>query len=892
MYDDLIHLAMDQQFATAIREHNSMILNYNKLEIWKTLTKKNKSISKLEQNALTFDVVFHEPIGYHLIKCFLQTVPAVDKVIFIGNVEAYKNLQDAKLRKNVSHQIYERFCVPVCQKKGLLLFTNNESSTSLENKNCIEVYGKTIERLKQKLEIADYNINVFDDIVEHVYNDLHLNVFPRFCRSNLYQMYLRCKAVERCYIGIGDFHMMAILRSSKCGFVYACKKKDTRKLYAMKQMKKTTIFSKYSAEYVIKERNILAEMDSLFVIKLHYAFMDESTLYLIVDLMSGGDLKYHLNNDKTFSNDRSVFYAAQILLGLHYMHSKGIVYRGLKLENVLLNDKGHCKISDLASAVKLNHNLTNEYAGTFGYIAPEVILSEYYDHTVDYFSLGVMIYRFLRGEKPFKREINCIHIPQKKQKTQSRWTKILNKIIPQTNANDQKEDKISKHMILGRDTVEMEPEYPEIYFLPAAKSIIKGLLCKNPRQRIGAISIEEIKQHPWFDVIDFGLLEAGYLDPPFVPPVDEINRKPRCEIMQMATKLHKMDEKVKLPRDFDEQLKQFPYVSNQSIQQEIIYVLNCAQLDNPMSFITAEDVKLSEQQNNDEKSIDNNYEISNALVLLVCIATYDQCNNSLLESLKGVNVDQNNIKSLFQKRYKYDLVTNKNDKVTLNDLENLMDETRKLFRNDDYQCLFVIYSGHGTKNTLITSDLKEMSRIKFESYFNGYAVKNKIQIPKIYFVDACRGHYNSEPVDIEYDEKEIIACQTKGTTNIAPNNNRLIFYSNTEPFISYQYEKTGGVLINGLYQVLNDKKNRDKTLIEIQDLIEQFCNNTVCSLKDKNGKITKDKGIVQIETSRVGMDLKMRSNIKFMVNKKKNYKKIKSLNAKNRKYDKFNIVYV
>ena len=161
-----------------------------------------------------------------------------------------------------------------------------------------------------------------------------------------------------------------------------------------------------------------------------------------IDLMLGGDLKVHLNRDGNFTEVRSKFYAAEILLGLEHMalntalskkkkkgrkrkekrreerkkeessgriHQNGILYRDIKLENVLLDAKGHCKISDLGLAVRIRNKkapIGNErrmrgYAGTPGYTAPEVCHNMLYGFSADYFSYGVMVYRFLSGKKPF-----------------------------------------------------------------------------------------------------------------------------------------------------------------------------------------------------------------------------------------------------------------------------------------------------------------------------------------------------------------------------------------------------------------------------------------------------------------------------------------------------------
>jgi len=187
------------------------------------------------------------------------------------------------------------------------------------------------------------------------------------------------------------------------------------------------------------------------------------------------------------------------------------------------------------------------YAGTPGYTAPEVVLGHYYDEIVDYFSLGVMIYRFLCGKKPF-------------QSTRRH------------HGGDQKDDKQRNQTAeLDRNVVEMEPAFPLEYFSANARSLVKGLLCKDPRKRLGANGINEIKQHPWFDLADFGLLEAGYLNPPFIPSLDEIH----AEGQQNIGRPPQDDEfqKIVLTPEFEKSLQGFNYVNKVIIQEEIVEVL-------------------------------------------------------------------------------------------------------------------------------------------------------------------------------------------------------------------------------------------------------------------------------------------------------------------------------
>jgi len=149
------------------------------------------------------------------------------------------------------------------------------------------------------------------------------------------------------------------------------------------------------------------------------------------------------------------------------------------------------------------------------------------------------------------------------------------------NRNDAEDDQKRRTTELDRNVVEMEPEYPSQYFTPEAKSLLKGLLCKNAHQRLGAAHINEIKQHPWFDSIDFGLLEAGYLEPPFVPALDEIHAEQQQNIGRPP-----QDDKyarIKIKPEFEESLKKFPYISKKVIQEEIVEVLNKVQQERRMS---------------------------------------------------------------------------------------------------------------------------------------------------------------------------------------------------------------------------------------------------------------------------------------------------------------------
>jgi len=204
----------------------------------------------------------------------------------------------------------------------------------------------------------------------------------------------------------------------------------------------------------------------------------------------------------------------------------------------------------LGLAVQMSDKIRG-YAGTPGYTAPEIIQNKKYGKMADFFSYGVMVYRFLSGKKPFAMKLDSKEREQGRKNRRSRGKSILDKNV-----------------------VEMEPEYPSKYFSDISKDFLKKLMRKDPDTRLGTGGIEEIKRHPWFDPIDFGLLEAGFLEPPFAPNQDEVNAE---SLRHLGRNQHDDKyRKVRLTSDFQYQLRDFPFRSPIAIQDEIVELLQRA----------------------------------------------------------------------------------------------------------------------------------------------------------------------------------------------------------------------------------------------------------------------------------------------------------------------------
>lgn len=168
---------------------------------------------------------------------------------------------------------------------------------------------------------------------------------------------------------------------------------DEGKVYAMKVLRKDVIAAKGQIEHTKSERDILFEVRHPFIVRLRYAFQSDDKLYLVTDYYNGGTLFYHLRKSRHFTEERARFYAAELLLALDHLHSLNIIYRDLKLENVLMDHQGHLALTDFGLS-KQNIDETggaSTFCGTAEYIAPELLRGQKYGVAVDWWSFGILL---------------------------------------------------------------------------------------------------------------------------------------------------------------------------------------------------------------------------------------------------------------------------------------------------------------------------------------------------------------------------------------------------------------------------------------------------------------------------------------------------------------------
>ncbi|XP_051029729.1 ribosomal protein S6 kinase alpha-1 isoform X1 [Phodopus roborovskii] len=281
------------------------------------------------------------------------------------------------------------------------------------------------------------------------------------------------------------FELLKVLGQGSFGKVFLVRKvtrPDSGHLYAMKVLKKATLKVRDRVRTKM-ERDILADVNHPFVVKLHYAFQTEGKLYLILDFLRGGDLFTRLSKEVMFTEEDVKFYLAELALGLDHLHSLGIIYRDLKPENILLDEEGHIKLTDFGlSKEAIDHEKkAYSFCGTVEYMAPEVVNRQGHTHSADWWSYGVLMFEMLTGSLPF----------QGKDRKET-MTLIL-------------KAKLGMPQFLSTE----------------AQSLLRALFKRNPANRLGSgpDGAEEIKRHVFYSTIDWNKLYRREIKPPFKPAV-------------------------------------------------------------------------------------------------------------------------------------------------------------------------------------------------------------------------------------------------------------------------------------------------------------------------------------------------------------------------------------
>ncbi|XP_063047441.1 protein kinase C epsilon type [Engraulis encrasicolus] len=287
-------------------------------------------------------------------------------------------------------------------------------------------------------------------------------------------------------MNLEHFSFIKVLGKGSFGKVMLAELRGTDEVYAVKVLKKDVILQDDDVDCTLTEKRILAlARRHPYLTQLFCCFQTKDRLFFVMEYVNGGDLMFQIQRSRKFDEPRSRFYAAEVTSALMFLHQNGVIYRDLKLDNILLDAEGHCKLADFGMCKEgiLNGVTTTTFCGTPDYIAPEILQELEYGPSVDWWALGVLMYEMMAGQPPFEAD----------------------------NEDDLFES------ILHDDVL-----YP-VWLSKEAVSILKAFMTKSPNKRLGCVvaqGLEEaIKVHPFFKEIDWELLEQRKVKPPFKPRI-------------------------------------------------------------------------------------------------------------------------------------------------------------------------------------------------------------------------------------------------------------------------------------------------------------------------------------------------------------------------------------
>lgn len=281
-------------------------------------------------------------------------------------------------------------------------------------------------------------------------------------------------------LNLNDLERICTIGKGSFGRVYLVRHSPSDQYFALKTLSISKVVSTRQTEHVHSEKRILSCLSHPFIVKMYCTASDRRSLHMLFEYLSGGELFSYLRASKNFSTHMSRFYAAEIISALQYLHTKQIVYRDLKLENLMLNKDGHVKITDFGFAKEISEK-TWTMCGTPEYLAPEIITHEGHGKAVDWWSLGILIYEMIVGMPPFQgRALN----------------EVFGKIL------------------------EGKVRFPR-NFDSNAKDLVRKLLQRDQSKRLGNLKYGamDIMNHKWFADINWDDVAEMKLTPPVIPTV-------------------------------------------------------------------------------------------------------------------------------------------------------------------------------------------------------------------------------------------------------------------------------------------------------------------------------------------------------------------------------------
>ena len=525
------------------------------------------------------------------------------------------------------------------------------------------------EKENEENESSNNNINKAhksnNNINENTENDLNRNMFE-----------------FNTVIGKGGF-----------GKVWKVQYKKTNEYFALKEMSKRKILDKKSEKSINSERKFLSILNHPFIVNMHYAFQDNDNLYLVMDMLSGGDLRYHCSRYRSFSEEQTRFFIACITYSLEYIHTNNVIHRDIKPENLVLDDKGYVRVTDFGIAKYNTADNSSETSGTPGYMSPEVMNGENHSFTADFFAIGVIGYEFLMGFRPY-------------------------------NGKNRKE---IKEKIFG-EKVEITLNQKKKGWSDDVIDFINKLLERNKDLRLGANKgFQELKEHQWLKYYPWDELEQKILPAPFVPEEIDNFDKSYCESEEKITQ----ETKLRYKKIYSSNTYKIAFVDfyfNKDIAKYQRKQVKSKKVKNIIK--NEENNNENKNENMDEKNTVNN----NVEEIFISgkdeIIDKNNNNNSLDKLIKS---NENDIKNIAEMKNKNELSNNSNK----NNIINLKNGTNEIAKTEgEILVKKIMINSEGNKTKIIensnTNNIESFNSLHKtnddKKYVNQFNTNNIIQI--------------------------------------------------------------------------------------------------------------------------------------------------------------------
>ena len=481
-------------------------------------------------------------------------------------------------------------------------------------------------------------------------------------------------------------------------------------------MSKAKIIDKKSVDSVLGEKNLLSQLHHSFIVNMVYSFQDLDYLYLVMDLLPGGNLRYHICLKRCFSEKQNKFLIGCILVGLQYIHSQCILHRDIKPENLVFDSNGYLRITDFGIAKKYVVNNKKDTSGTVGYLAPEILCNQNHTYSIDYYAVGIIAYELAYGHRPY--------IGRTKHEV--------------------------KQLILTQQAHIEYDELPNGYQDEAA-DFINSLIQRKPKNRLGKNSISEVINHPWLSGFDWEGLKEKNLRAYYIPKEgDNFDKKYCLQNNKLGTETQERYKEITLDPNYNTIFKKF----------------DCDKIPDELKFIDPK-IRFAETTNNINNNVCNTSNNSTASI------SRNNKINAYNDNKKAVN--NNYILSKQRNKSMENIFLNKNQ-IKANDIIN-KNEINSIKKELIKQSSAININNNKENKAMnvdnnINKNIKEEKEIKLIK-------ENEIKSEKILFSKKVENNIflNKRTNNLGNEKKNIIRLiddrVLPGSSNIISNNNSI-----------------------------------------------------------------------------------------------------------------------